>query len=81
MNVEETIIGYLKDVNPAVISRAPDPNALKLRRVLDSLDMAEFISHLESSFRIKVTDRDVLDRKFETIGSVVAFVAGKIDQT
>ena len=52
MNVEETIIGYLTDVNQAVISRATDPTTLKLRRVLDSLDMAEFIAYLEVNFRI-----------------------------
>ena len=76
MNTEETIVAYLKEINPSAM-RVQDPRPLKLRRVLDSLDMMGLIAHLESSFSIRISDQDVLAKNFETIGSVVEFVKKK----
>lgn len=77
MNPEASIINYLKDVNPSAM-RAADPRGIKLRRVLDSLDMAGFIAHLESTFSIRIADSDVMARNFETVGSVIDFVSKKL---
>ncbi len=77
MSVRDDVLGYLKRINPTVIERMPEPEGLKLRRVLDSLDMMDFITHLEQSYSIKVTDEDVLTRNFETVGSVIQFVESK----
>jgi acyl carrier protein len=77
LNIEETIVGYLKQVNPSVIANSADPRSLKLRRVLDSMDMVGLLAHLESSFGFKVSDADVLAKNFETVGSVIEFVKKK----
>jgi acyl carrier protein len=77
MSVQREILDYLKNVNPAMIERTPEPEALKLRRVLDSLDMVDFLAHLESTYAIKISDQDVLARNFETVGTVVEFVTSR----
>lgn len=76
MNHEELIIKYLKEINPSVM-RGETVKTLKLRRVLDSLDMVGFLAHLETTFHIKISDQDVLAKNFETVGSVVEFVKKK----
>jgi acyl carrier protein len=78
VSVEQDIRDYLKAVNPPPFERTTDPDSLKLRRVLDSLDMAELITFLERTFSIRVTDEDVLARNFDTVGSVVAFVKSRL---
>lgn len=78
MNHEEIIVRYLRENKPSGM-RGDDLRALKLRRVLDSLDMVGFLAFLESTFSIKISDQDVLARNFETVGSVVDFVKKKTD--
>lgn len=75
MAVRDDIVGYLRQINPTIIERAPEVETLKLRRVLDSLDMMEFLTHLESSYTMKISDQDVLSRNFETVGSVIDFIS------
>lgn len=77
MVVQEEILAYLKNVNPTLVERTPEPATLKIRRVLDSLDMVEFLSHLEATYAIKISDQDVLSRNFETVGTVTEFVESK----
>jgi acyl carrier protein len=77
LNHEEIVINYLKEINPSVIGCEPDPRSLKLRRVLDSLDMVGLLSYLEGTFSIRITDADVLAKNFDTVGSVIEFVKGK----
>lgn len=75
--IRDSVLAYLRRVNDPMISRSPEPSTLKLRRVLDSLDMAEFIEHLERAFDIKIADADLLSKNFDTVGSVIRFVGGK----
>ena len=77
MSAADDILAYLRKVNPTVVDRAPDTNTLKIRRVLDSLDMMEFITFLETTYSIKISDQDVLSRNFETVHTVVAFLETK----
>jgi len=77
VSVQDEILGYLKNVNPTMIERTPEPQTLKLRRVLDSLDMMDFLSHLESTYTLKISDQDVLTRNFETVGTVIDFVESR----
>ena len=77
MTIDETIINYLKEINPSVIGQAEDPRALKLRRVLDSMDMVGLLAHLQTAFAIRISDADVMAKNFETVGAVIEFVKKK----
>ena len=69
MTIRDDIVGYLTAMSPAVSPSSSD--ALKLDHVLDSVDMFEFISYLESRFRVAIRDADVLEGHLDTLGSVV----------
>lgn len=45
--------------------------------VIDSLGIVELVSFLESRYGIKVGDDDLLPENFQSVNSVVAFVAAK----
>ncbi|MFQ5719336.1 MAG: acyl carrier protein [Acidobacteriota bacterium] len=75
--VRRTIVDHLRSINPTALDRVDAPGSLKLRRVLDSLDMVEFLAFLEKAFSIRISDQDVLSRNFESVGSVIEFVAGR----
>lgn len=77
MNIERTVLDYIGNINPTLLQRLERPETLKLRRVLDSLDMVDFLAFLEKTFSVRITDQDVLSRNFETIGSVIDFVKGR----
>ncbi len=45
--------------------------------VIDSLGIVELVAFLESRYGIKVGDDDLLPENFQSVNSVVAFVAAK----
>lgn len=72
--VDKKILSYLEAIKPSFWNQSPDWRALKLRHILDSLDMLEFITYLENTFAIKIKDQDVVSRNFETVDSTINFV-------
>jgi acyl carrier protein len=52
---------------------------LRLRRVLDSLDMPELIAYLEATFGFKMSDHEVVGRNFDLICSVADFFQRKVE--
>ena len=74
LKFDEVIVNYLRNIYPDAIPQTGSPRGVKLRRILDSLDMLEFISFLEETFSIQVGEQDVLAKNFDTLDCVIAFV-------
>ena len=72
--VDKKILSYLETIKPSFWNQSPDWRDIKLRHILDSLDMLEFIAYLENTFAIKIKDQDVVSRNFETVDSTINFV-------
>jgi acyl carrier protein len=77
--IRHDLLQHLRTVKPDLPEDDAAARGIKLRRVLDSLDMLEFIAFLEQNFAIRIQDSDVMSRNFETIDSVTAFVELKIN--
>lgn len=77
MSIREEIIGYLKRHNPAAITESSEPENLKIQRLLDSLQMLDFITFLETNFSIRIEDEDVLSPYFRTVGSIMDMIEVK----
>jgi acyl carrier protein len=45
--------------------------------IIDSLGIMRLLTYLESSFRIKVTDEELIPVNFETIESISSFIRSK----
>ncbi len=60
-----------KDINPGV------DDSLFVSGLLDSFALTDFVSGLEEEFGVSVPDSDLSARKFDTIGKVEAYLAGK----
>ncbi|MFD2235486.1 acyl carrier protein [Phaeospirillum tilakii] len=74
VSVHQQIIDYFAEINPAALDGPVNPELLKVRRLLDSFQMLDFLLFLEKSFHLKIDDAQLLGDDFETIGKVVSFV-------
>lgn len=74
MSVHQQIIDYFAEINPAALNGPVNPELLKVRRLLDSFQMLDFLLFLEKTFHLKIDDALLLGEDFETIGKVVSFV-------
>jgi len=74
MSIRDEIIEYLKRRNPDAFIESTHPENLKIPRILDSLQMLNFISFLETHFGIQIKDEDILSSHFRTIGSVTNLI-------
>jgi len=73
------IVAHIRAVRPVHAVDDAAAMDLKLRRILDSLDMLELIAYLEKTFGLKISDEDVVGRNFESVRSVVEFVRRKVE--
>jgi acyl carrier protein len=48
--------------------------------VIDSLDMLKLISLLDTEFRVRIDDTELLPDNFATIGNIAAFIERKRDE-
>ena len=77
-NVQEVVVSYIQSIKPDAISTNANASQLKIYRILDSVDMLAFITHLEAVFSIQITDADVLAKNFETVGLSTEFIRRKL---
>jgi acyl carrier protein len=77
-NVQEVVVSYIQSIKPDAISTNANASQLKIYRILDSVDMLAFITHLEAVFSIQITDADVLAKNFETVGLLTEFIRRKL---
>lgn len=77
---EAAILDELRSLLPSMVSLAPGSEItvdtqLLQDGVLDSLGVLQLAEKIEERLGIKVTDEDFTPENFETVGSVVRFVA------
>lgn len=77
--IPSAIVAQIRAVRPMADVDDVKIMDLRLRRILDSLDMLELIAHLEVTFGFKISDQDVVGRNFESIRSVADFVQRKVE--
>jgi len=76
MDISNTIINYIIDINP-LYKDDKNINNVKLRRIFDSIGMVAFLCFLEESFSIIINDSDVTSKNFETVNTVITFIKNK----
>ena len=60
------------------VTDIPDDASLVDAGVIDSLGIFQLIAFLESTFRIHISDDEIVLSNFETIDATVSFVAAKL---
>ena len=58
-------------------ARVPDDCDLFEEGLLDSLGLMRLVAHLEETYRIVVTDEDLVPEHFGTVGGLARFVASR----
>lgn len=56
-----------------------DDDSLFDHGVVDSLQVVELVMHLESGFGIRVHPHEITRENFETVSTIAAYVAGKLE--
>jgi acyl carrier protein len=69
----ERLLGVLKKVTTAQLP-ADDGESLFESGLLDSFALPDLVSALEEEFAIKVPDRDLNPRKFDSIARIEAYL-------
>jgi len=69
----ERLLGVLKTVTSQPLP-ADDDESLFESGLLDSFALPDLVSALEQEFSIKVPDRDLNPRKFDTIARMAAYL-------
>jgi D-alanine--poly(phosphoribitol) ligase subunit 2 len=69
----ERLLGVLKKITPQTLS-ADDEESLFESGLLDSFALPDLVSALEQEFAIKIPDRDLNPRKFDSIARILAYL-------
>ena len=72
-NRRERLLGVLQKVTTAQLP-ADDSESLFESGLLDSFALPDLVSALEDEFAIKVPDRDLNPRKFDSIARIEAYL-------
>ena len=80
-------IEYLKDILDETLNLGPQKAGLSAETVLlggmaelDSMAVVNVIAAIEEHFGFTVEDDEINGKTFETLGSLAAFVEGKLDR-
>jgi acyl carrier protein len=77
-SVADTVIGFVRErarLDEEMVQAAmTDP----LRDLLDSVDMIDLLTLLETTFNIVIADDEVSPESFESIASSIGFVEAKL---
>jgi acyl carrier protein len=69
----ERLLGVLKKVTPQTLP-ADEEESLFESGLLDSFALPDLVSALEQEFAIKIPDRDLNPRKFDSIARIEAYL-------
>ena len=81
MNVQEEVLHVLDEtlsLGGRALRYGPDTHLMGSVPELDSMAVVTLITGLEDRFNIVVDDDDIDGDTFATVGSLVAFVEGKV---
>lgn len=80
--IAEVIREYLVELKGLDQHDAPSDDASLLEQgLIDSLNMMELVTFIESRFGIQVSDDELMPSNFETIGAMERFVSSKRSKT
>ena len=60
------------------LSALADDDSLLGRGILDSTGFIELVSYLEETFRIQITDDEMIPENLDSLGSITTYVARKL---
>lgn len=73
----ETISDYLRRTAPEAVGNNAGIADLPVHKTLDSIGMIDFITFLETTFQVRITDADVLPENFGTFAAVARLIEKK----
>jgi acyl carrier protein len=73
MDIRSTVRVFLKDKAPKGVNFSDSDNLLT-KGVIDSLRMLDMISFLESQYRLKVDEDDLMPENFESVEAIARFI-------
>ena len=73
----ERLLGVLKKITPQTLPD-DDEESLFESGLLDSFALPDLVSALEQEFAIKIPDRDLNPRKFDSIARIEAYLDERI---
>lgn len=77
MDIRSSIRNFLKNAAPQGVGFSDTDNLL-MKGVIDSLRMLDMMSFLETQFRLKVDEDDLMPENFESIDAITRFVEHRI---
>ena len=76
MNDQTKILQILRQVAGKPIDPSPEESLFE-SGLLDSFTLTDLVSALERDFAIRIPDRDLTPRKFDTVARIEAYVASR----
>ncbi len=78
MDIRSMIRSCLSETSSAsLLARLGDEDSLLENEVIDSLKMQKLIAYLEGTFRIAVSEDELMPDNFDSVSAIVAFVESK----
>ena len=79
MDIAEKIREHLKGISKGIdITTISDDDSLWQEGIIDSLGMLEFMAFVESEFRIKISNDDLVPENFDSVRNISRYVESKI---
>lgn len=79
MNTLEFLRSFLAKELRVANAETLDPSAPLLQKgILDSIELMQLISHLESSFGISVDETEILPTNFRSLATIAGFIERKL---
>jgi acyl carrier protein len=60
------------------INELTDDQSLMASGIIDSLGIFRMVSFLEDSFRVRISDDDIVPENFQSVNDIESFVSGKL---
>jgi len=77
MDIRSAVRVFLKDKAPKGVGFTDSDNLL-MKGVIDSLRMLDMINFLESQYRLKVDEDELMPENFESVSAITRFVEERI---
>ncbi len=78
MDIRSMIRSCLSETASApLLARLGDDDSLLENEVIDSLKMQKLIAYLEKTFRIAVSEDELMPDNFDSVNAIVAYVESK----
>jgi len=77
MDIRSSVRNFLKNAAPQGVNFTDSDNLLT-KGVIDSLRMLDMISLLESQYRLKIDEDELMPENFESVDAITRFVEERI---